>query len=221
MSNVLSDDKKQSGAGAGAAGLVAAAHRGGHRGSSRDGERRTCKAAGIAGRGKGGRPGTGRQNRPPRGGVHRLWRQNRPPRGGVHRPWAAKTGHSGAGVHRPGAAQWPPALAAPQRERLRALPRADRRRRSRRGRNAMAIWQDLVDDHGFARATPASSASWPSCAGSYRARGARRHHHRAGRGSASRLRRGADGPRPEHRQVPAHAALRADARPLAASRCGC
>ena len=39
--------------------------------------------------------------------------------------------------------------------------------------------------------------------------------HGAGRGSAGRLRRRADGPRPRHGQVPAHAALRHDARLLA------
>ena len=73
----------------------------------------------------------------------------------------------------------------PHRERIEAAVRL--------GRNAMAIWQDLVDDVGFTaryasvrrfvRAAPAHGA----------ARGARRHRHRAGRGSAGRLRRGADG----------------------------
>ena len=38
-----------------------------------------------------------------------------------------------------------------------------------RGRNAMAIWQDLVDQHGFP-APPACGASWGSCAASARPR---------------------------------------------------
>ncbi len=42
-----------------------------------------------------------------------------------------------------------------------------------------------------------------------------------GRGGAGRLRRRADGPRPGDGQVPADAAVRPDARLLAASRCGC
>ena len=75
-----------------------------------------------------------------------------------------------------------------------------------RGRNAMAIWQDLVDDHGFA-ARYASVRRFVVHAARRRAgRGARRDHHRAWRGRPSRLRRRADGARPEHRQVPPHRA---------------
>src|SRR5476649_95708 len=44
------------------------------------------RAAGVAVRRSGGGPLSGRQNRPPRRGVHRLWH--------------GKTGHHGGGVHR-------------------------------------------------------------------------------------------------------------------------
>jgi hypothetical protein len=46
MSNVLGDDKRESGAGVGA---IAAAHRGVHRGPSPDGQRVSLKAPGVAG----------------------------------------------------------------------------------------------------------------------------------------------------------------------------
>ena len=90
-----------------------------------------------------------------------------------------------------------------------------------RGRNAMAIWQDLVDDHGFAARYASVRRFVVTLRGDRAGRGARRHHDGARRGRPGRLRRGADGARPEHRQVPAHAALRPDARLLAQSRCGC
>jgi hypothetical protein len=79
-----------------------------------------------------------------------------------------------------------------------------------RGRNAMAIWQDLVDNHGFAAryasvrrfvvtmrdAAPAEARVVITTA--------------PGEGRPGRLRRRrADGARPEHRQVPAGAPLRA------------
>jgi hypothetical protein len=60
----------------------------------------------------------------------------------------------------------------------------------------MAIWQDLVDDHGFAARYASVRAS--SCAARHDARrGARRDHHGARRRRPGRLRRRADGARPE------------------------
>ena len=62
-----------------------------------------------------------------------------------------------------------------------------------RGRNAMAIWQDLVDDHGF----PAGYTSVRRFVSTVRqqpALEAGSDHHGPGRRSTSRLRRGTDGP---------------------------
>jgi len=74
-------------------------------------------------------------NRPPREGVHRLARQNRPPRRGVHRLSVAEAGRA------PAASAW--------------SRTADDRGGGCPCRNAMAIWQDLVDDHGLPPATRA------------------------------------------------------------------
>jgi hypothetical protein len=68
--------------------------------------------------------------------------------------------------------------------------------------------------HRPRRTTPVSGASWSRSA-ARRPRGARRHHDRARRRRPGGLRRRADGPVPEHWQVPAHAPLRSDARLLA------
>ena len=82
-------------------------------------------------------------------------------RGGRPRDWATKTGHHAGGVHRPTAPKPattaqvstdPAGLAPPGR-----APRASTCELYRelivealgRERNAMAIWQDLVDDRGF------------------------------------------------------------------------
>ena len=65
-----------------------------------------------------------------------------------------------------------------------------------RGRNASAIWQDLVDDHGFAAGYASVRRFVRQLRGDGAGRGARRHRHGAGRGSAGRLRRGADGAAP-------------------------
>ena len=103
------------------------------------------KAAGIPVRGRGGRPGVWRQNRPPR----RRCPPTRAVKTGhyaeVSTDSGAKTGHSEAVSTDPATApgRAPSASACePYRELIaEALGR---------GRNAMAIWQDLVDDHGFA-----------------------------------------------------------------------
>src|SRR6266542_1631941 len=76
------------------------------------------------------------------------------------------------------------------------------------GRNAMAIRQDLVDDHGFAaplreRAPLRGQAARPA-----HARCPSRDRHRARRERAGRLRRRADGAASGHAQVPAHAPVR-------------
>ncbi len=68
-----------------------------------------------------------------------------------------------------------------------------------RGRNAKAIWQDLVDEHGFTGRYASVKRFAAKLRGERGARGAGRHHHAAGRGSAGRLRRGADGARPGER----------------------
>ena len=64
-------------------------------------------------------------------------------RGGVHRPAGKSRNFAAGGVHRLAPSR------APQAQCVRAASRAHRRRRCRLGRNAMAIWQDLVDEVGF------------------------------------------------------------------------
>ena len=134
-------------AGAGATRVVAPPHRAGDT-VRRETANAYLEAAGVPVRERGGRP--------------RMWPPTRPPRrwrcpptsdrqtgnfmGGVHRLWRAKTGHPGGGVHRPRGGAAPGT--GPERERMRAVPR-DHRGGLARGRNAVAIWQDLVDDHGF------------------------------------------------------------------------
>ena len=67
-------------------------------------------------------------------GVSTDSEQNRPPRGRC--PPTSRS-------------EWPPPPAGgPERERLRAFPGRDPGG-SGPGRNAVAIWQDLVDDHGY------------------------------------------------------------------------
>ena len=69
----------------------------------------------------------------------------------------------------------------------------------RRGRNAMAIWQDLVDDHGFSGRLRQCPPLRRQAAEPARRRGPCRHHHGPGGRSSSRLRRGPDGPPSGHR----------------------
>ena len=177
--------------------VVASAHRAGARGPSRDDQRlsesrrdRRCTAAGGA--------ANQNQNRP------FPWRC--PPTSGQNRPLRA--GVSTDPVRPPPPGRAPSASACePYRELIvEALAR---------GRNAVAIWQDLVDDHGF----PARYASVrrfvvttarqrpPRRASSSRPRPAKK--------ARSTTARRPDGPRPRHGQVPTHAALRPDAGLLA------
>ena len=197
MGNVLSDDKT-------AAGPRARPTRAGRCGGSRrrraSAARRPARylrAAGIAVRGRGG----GRRSRPPKPAIAAevstdSERAKPAIRGGVHRLCAAR----------------PPPRPSAERERVRAVPRADRARRSARGRNAMAIWQDLVDDHGFAARYASVRRFVRDAARRDAAGGARRHHDRARRrgqvdyGEGPMVRDRDDG------QVPPHAALRPDAR---------
>ena len=68
-----------------------------------------------------------------------------------------------------------------------------------RGRNAVAIWQDLVDDHGFSARYASVRRFVLKLRGTGARRGARRHHDRARRRRPGRLRRRRpDGPRPQH-----------------------
>ena len=90
-----------------------------------------------------------------------------------------------------------------------------------RGRNAMAIWQDLVDDHGFPRALRQRPALRRDAPRRHAGRGARRHHDGARRRRPGRLRRGADGALAADRQVPTHAALCPARSATRAKRCGC
>ena len=76
----------------------------------------------------------------------------------------------------------------------------------------MAIYQDLVDGHGFTARLRQREALRAPPASRERAGGAGRDPDRAGRGGAGRLRRRADGARSRDRQVPPHPAVRADAR---------
>jgi hypothetical protein len=127
---------------------------------------------------KSGRRAGARPGRPPAGlaaktghhsgGIHRLRRvETGNFRRGVHRLESAQTGHPGGGVRRPRtgptAGRAPSASACePYRELIeRALER---------GRNAMAIWQDLVDAHGFSTYSNVDRAagarnSRPTCVG--------------------------------------------------------
>ena len=142
MSNVLSDDKKQQVLALGRLGWSL------RRIEEATGVRRETasaylKAAGIAGARPGGRPAAW----PPKpairgGGVHRL----RARQSGAAKP-ATDTGEVSTDLAR---RREPSGARAAPRPRARASRTASSsRRRSARGRNAMAIWQDLVDDHGF------------------------------------------------------------------------
>ena len=81
------------------------------------------------------------------------------------------------------------------------------------GRNAMAIWQDLVED-GFTARYASVRRFVRQRRGPRAPRGARRHHDGARGRSAGRLRRRPDGPASADGPVPTHTALRPDARLL-------
>jgi hypothetical protein len=130
--------------GVGPARLAAAAHRGSDRRSTGDGER-----VPEGGRGAGAsaaRLGPAATGKAGQRDVHRPCAQPKSGQRPVHRPRrGGKTGQRG--VHRlrawrPRPGRAPAASASePYRELVEAALAA--------GRNATAIWQDLVDDHGF------------------------------------------------------------------------
>ena len=184
--------EETTGAGAGAAQMAAATHRGGDGSPPRDGERLPQgswdrrAAAGVVGAAsaKSGqrdvhRPGskTGQRD------VHRL---------GGTLATAPRAGAGGErvravpGDHRAGRRSWP------QREGDLAGPG---RRPSLRGR-----LRERETLHPQVARKPVAG-------------GAPRHRDGTGRGSAGRLRPGPDGARPLEREVPPHAAFCADARP--------
>ena len=68
--------------------------------------------------------------------------------GGVHRLWYGKTGRHGGGATDSAPKEWPRPGRAPAASACESFREVIEEAASR-GRNAMAIWQDLVDDHGF------------------------------------------------------------------------
>ncbi len=135
MSNVLDDNKQQQILALGRLGWSLRRIEAGHRRPSRDGQRlsesrRHRRCAGAAAEPKRVAAKTGHHA------------------GGVHRPRPVKTGH-----HR---RRCPPTLGRPSPPGRAPSASACEPYRELiaealgRGRNAMAIWQDLVDDHGFA-----------------------------------------------------------------------
>jgi len=80
-----------------------------------------------------------------------------------------------------------------------------------RGRNAMAIWQDLVSDHGFTGSyqREAFRSQTPRSA---TARSGRHHPHRSRRRSPGRLRQWADGARSAEWQISPDTTVRVDSR---------
>ena len=81
-----------------------------------------------------------------------------------------------------------------------------------RGRNAMAIWQDLVSDHGFPHGYQTVKRFVHKLRGSTEPQAVGIIRHRRRRRSTGRLRHGPDGARSAERQVPPDAAVRDDAR---------
>ena len=137
MSNVLSEEKKQQVIALGKLGWPLAAHRASHWCPSRNSRRlpeggRDCSATtGCLGTASAGKTGQRGDHRP--GSL-----QNRPR--GDHRLRPAVFNRSRPDHPRPSAS-----ACEPYRELI--------EQGLSRGRNAMAIWQDLVSDHGFPAAT--------------------------------------------------------------------
>ena len=173
-------------------GLAGAADRGGHRCGPRDGSRLFA-----------GRRDPGARSRAARrtGGKTGHFRR------GVHRLHAGKSSHLWDGVHR---RCEPGAHACAECQRVRTVSRADCRgpgARAERGRDLARPGRRPR----LLRAVRECPALRPETARRGARRGARRHHDRARRRRPGRLRRRrADGPRPEHGEVPTHAALRPD-----------
>ena len=81
-----------------------------------------------------------------------------------------------------------------------------------RGRNAMAIWQDLVSDSGFRGGYQTVKRFVRKVARKPATPAARGDCHRAGRRGSSRLRPGTDDPRAPERKISTHPTVRDDAR---------
>ncbi len=179
-------------------GLAAAAHRGGDRCPTARRLAAICRPPGSRCAAAAGQA-NGRQNRPfPRRCPPTLRWQNRPLSAAVSTDRGQPRAHACA-----------------ERQRLRTVSRADcrgagaraerRRDLARPGRRPRLL--RAVRECPALRRDPARRGA---------RRGARRHHDRARRRRPGRLRRRrADGPRPEHGEVPTHAALRPDAGLLA------
>ncbi len=143
MSNVLSEEKQTTSHRAGAAGLAAAAHREGNRRSPGNG-----RGISEGGRNRGPaarRLGPAIAGKTGQRGVHRLWRPAKPA--------IEVTTDSAPTPSRP---QPTASACEPYRDFIEAV--------AREGRNAMAIWQDLVDGHGFAGALRQRQALRPQAA---------------------------------------------------------
>ena len=139
--------QKTAGTGAGATGMVAAADRSGDRRPSGDGERL---------------PAGGRDRGASRGRSPRVWPPKPATSGRCPPTRRGKTGHS-AEVSTDSAEAKPATSAEVSTDSGASLPVPGRsptasacepyreliEEAAARGRNAMAIWQDLVDDHGF------------------------------------------------------------------------
>jgi Mu transposase, C-terminal domain len=178
-----------------------------------------------------GRPPGDRQRVPESRGYSGAW--TRPPEriegktgnfpaAGVHRPRSVKTEHFRRGVHRlqpptsgpqsggvDRLGHGPASRPCAERERLRAVPRGNRR-----GARAWAQrGGDLAGPSGCPRLSGALCQRPSIRRGAARQHdggGPRRHHDRGRRRRPGGLRRRADGPAPEDWQVPAHAPLRSD-----------
>jgi hypothetical protein len=80
-----------------------------------------------------------------------------------------------------------------------------------RGRNAMAIWQDLVSEHSFTSSYQSVKCYIHKRRDSQLPQAERSDPDRAGRRGAGRLRYGSDGAGSADRQAPTHALVRDDA----------
>jgi transposase len=149
MSNVLSDDKKQQVLALGRLGWSlrrieqATAVR-------RETASAYLKAAGIAVRGRGGQPGVWPPKPATTAGVSTDSGPSEPAISGEVSTAPPSKPATTAGVSTdPGRLPWPPAPGrAPSASACEPFREVIAKALSR-GRNAMAIWQDLVDDHGF------------------------------------------------------------------------
>ena len=105
-----------------------------------------------------------------------------------------------------------PAAARARRQRLRAVPRADRARPSAAAATPWRSGRTSSTITASPRSTPACAASCVTLRGPAAGRGAPGDRHRARRRRPGRLRRRPDGAASGHGQVPPHAAVRLHAR---------